>query len=325
MHEPDFSGIDPLRVPEARRRIAAINEYLNLANPSTADAIRISATIGLSRWQFQRLARAWREHRNPSLLVVSRRGAANRDYGLAARAVEIAKEEITKAGAGAELAIVAPEVERRCRAEEINAPSRPTIWNYMRNARASGAVRADGPPRIVIGRMWFHLPVTDLPEGQTGTDMPALLAAVALPEGIVLAHRTSFDDGSPPSVASLMEELLASRSVGAEPRALLLEANDRRAAAEVLAACGMRHLRAHNRSVQRELSRAFGGKIGRLPALYRRGLARPESKAVVQRQDERISVEAAEAAINEAIETSNAATGMTVPAFDIAAGTCRRD
>lgn len=318
MYEPDFSGIDPLRVPEARRRIAAINQYLGLANPTTADATRISATIGLSRWQFQRLARAWREHRNPSLLVVGRRGTASRDYGLAARAVEIAKDEITKAGPGAELATLAPEVERRCRAEGITPPSRPTIWNYMRKARASGAVRADGPPRIVIGRMWFHLPVTDLAEGQAGTNMPALLAAVALPEGIVLAHRISFDDRDPPSVASLVKELLAHRSIGAEPRALLLEANDRRAAADVLAACGMRHLRAHNRSVQRELSRAFGGKIGRLPALYRRGLARPESKVVVQRQDERITVQAAEAAINEAIEASNAAVAVPVPAFDIA-------
>ena len=28
MNTPDFSGIDPLRVPEARRRVAALNEYL---------------------------------------------------------------------------------------------------------------------------------------------------------------------------------------------------------------------------------------------------------------------------------------------------------
>lgn len=69
MREPDFSGTDPLRLSEARRRIDALNPYPDLPSPRTVDATRIAASISLSRWQFQRLARVWREHRNPALLV----------------------------------------------------------------------------------------------------------------------------------------------------------------------------------------------------------------------------------------------------------------
>ncbi|RUA15526.1 MAG: hypothetical protein DSY55_06135 [Clostridia bacterium] len=68
MSEPDFSGIDPLRVPEARRRVEAIRRYLALEAPSSADTTRIASTIGLSRVQFGRLVRAWRDHRDAALL-----------------------------------------------------------------------------------------------------------------------------------------------------------------------------------------------------------------------------------------------------------------
>ena len=317
MSEPDFSGIDPLRVPEARRRIAALTEYLALPNPTTADVVRISERIGISRWQFQRLARVWREHRDPKLLVIGRRGPATRSYDIAPRAADITREEIAKAGADAELATVAPEVERRCQAEGVPPLARPTIWNYIREARQAGAA-SGGPPRIVIGRMWFHLPVTALPDGTPGTDMPTLLVAVALPERVILAWRISFDDRSPPSVADLISDLLSRRSLGAASRALLMEPVDRRAAADVLAANGLAAVRSHSRSLQRQMSSAFGGRLGRLAALYRRALARPQTKRVISRQDERITPDAAEAVIEEAIEASNAAAACDrVPAFDI--------
>ena len=320
MTNPDFSGIDPLRVPEARRRIEAIEQYLRLPDAKTADAARISASIGLSRWQLQRLARVWREHRDPTLLVVGRRGASSRQYRVAPRAIEIAEEEIASAGADAELRLVAPRVERRCRAENVAPPSRPTIWNYIRKACTASDPPEQGPKRIVVGRMWFHLPVTDTPGSGAGTDMPTLLVAVALPERIILAHRISVDDHQPPGIADLIAELVALRIPGADGRPLLLQSDDRRAANAVLAKAGLNGLRAFKRSVQRELSRAFGGRLGRLTALYRRSLARPGTKHVVQRQDERITSEEAKAAILEAVAASDAASRTKMPAFDISVG-----
>ncbi|HZF93855.1 MAG TPA: hypothetical protein VEZ20_03180 [Allosphingosinicella sp.] len=316
MLKPDFSGINPLRVPEARRRIEAIDKYFNLPSPTTADATRIAAGLGISRWQFHRLARAWREHRDPALLIDGPRGRSVRHSGIAQRALEIMREEIANAGASAELCSVAPTIEQRCQAEGVTPPSRPTIWTQIRKERAARPWES-GPKRIVVGRMWFHLPVTTDPNLGEGTAMPTLLAVVALPERIILAHRISVDDSRPPAVADLVSETLTLRSLGAEARPLRLEADDRRASRDVLAAGGLGGLRWHKRSVQRELSRAFGGRLGQLPALYQRALARPHTKLVMLRQDKRITPEEAKAAIREAIAFNNAASGLVMPAFDV--------
>jgi hypothetical protein len=317
MSEPDLSGIDPLRVPEARRRIASLNEYLALPDPTTADAKRISAKIGLSPWYFQRLARIWSEHRNPAMIVVSRRGPSNRDYGVDPRAAAIVRQEIEKAGSNAELATVAPQIERRCRSENVIPPARATIWNHIRKAQAATGVAA-GPPRLIIGRMWFHLPVTELIDGWPGSDMPTLLVVVALPERIILAHRISVDERYPPSVADLVTDLVPYQSTGAQPRPLLMDAADRRAARNALATSGLGGIRPHKRSLQRQLARAFGGRLGSLSALYQRSLARPESKRIVQRQDERISPEAAQAVIRDAVQAHNLAAADSPPEFTIA-------
>lgn len=324
MREPDFSGIDPLRVPEARRRVQALDKYLALPSPTTDDAIRLSGTIGLSRWQFQRLARVWREHRDPGLLVVGRRGASTRNYGMDPRAVQIAREEIDRAATDAGLSTVAPLVEARCRELGVTPPSRPTMWNYIRAAKSKETMPSEGPPRIIIGRMWFHLPVT-LPDGSKGADMPTLLVAVALPERVIVSHAVSVDDEAPPFVADLVADLLAHRSPGAQSRPLLLEADDRRAAARALAAEGLTGLRSHDRSVQRELSRAFGGRLGPLPAVYRRAAARPRTKRIVQRQDERLAPTAAIAAIAQAVADSNTDMMVEPVAFDVTGSTTKPD
>ena len=99
MPEPDFAGIDPARVPEVKRRIGAVESYLSLPTPSGRDAIRLARSIGLTRYQFQRLVNAWCEHRDAKMLVVTKRGKASRDYGIDPRAKAIADEVIEADGA----------------------------------------------------------------------------------------------------------------------------------------------------------------------------------------------------------------------------------
>lgn len=301
MDEPDFSGIDPLRLPEARRRVALIEEYMALPSKTTADAVAFGARIGLSRFQFARLVRAWREHRQPRLLVVGRRGPATRDYGIDPRAAEIARGALEESGPDAELATVAPVVEARCAEAGVTPPSRPTLWTWLRKARAAGATPAGGPPRIVVGRLWFHLPVIDAAPG----DMPTALVAMLLPERRIVAHLASADEARPPAVADLVDLLVAGAAPGAPARPLLIEADDRRMADSALARSGLGGVRPHARSVQREIGRAVGGRLGTLAALHRRGSARPETRRVVQRQDERIAPAAALAAIDAAVAAHN--------------------
>ena len=311
MSEPDFSGIDPLRVPEARRRVAAIEAYLALPNPTSADTTRFGSSIGLSRVQFGRLARVWRDHRDARLLVIGKRGAATRDYGIDPRATEIATEVIREAGTGATLARIAPEIERRCAEAGVSAPARSTINNWIRAARAG---TTEGPPRIVVGRIWFHLPVAGMP----ASAMPTLLAAVALPERIVLAHAVSTDPSTPPSVSELIDRLTAVRTSDAPLRPLLLDSDDRRMAADALDRAGLGATRSHNRSVQRELSKAFAGRLGPLPVIHQRSMARPATKRVISRQDQPLTAEDVVTTIADAVDAHNAATLMAPPPFDLA-------
>lgn len=313
MSKPDFSGIDPLRLPEARRRIAAIEEYLKLSSPTTADTVRHAALIDLSRWQFLRLVRVWREHRSAHLLVVGRRGKATRQYSVDPRATEIMTQVIDETEGVADLAHAAAVIEERCAAEGIAPPARATIYNNIREVRARSGGHIGGPMRIVIGRMWFHLPV----EGQPAIAMPTLLLAVVLPERHIVAYRISIDQLSPPSVRGLIKDLAAQRQVGASRRKLFIEPDDRRVALDALDEAGL-NIPSHYRSVQREISRAFGGKLGPLKAIYRRALARPTTKKVLHRQDRPLTTSEAIATIEQAIAISNQASGPVQP-FDIEA------
>ncbi|MFD1949462.1 hypothetical protein ACFSGX_01610 [Sphingomonas arantia] len=315
MSEPDFSGIDPLRVPEARRRIAAINEYLALPDSTNADAVRIAGTIGLSRWQFQRLARAWRDHRNPSLIVVGKRGPSARDYGIDPRGAEIARDVIDGAYRDATPTAISIEIERRCGMEEVTPPSRPTVWAWVRRSRADSEGAIPGPGRIVIGRIWFHLPV----EGQPAGAMPTLLAAVLLPERTIVAHRISTDPAHPPSVSDIVSDVAGLCTAGAGARHLVMEGDDRRAAGPALDDAGLCATGGEAHGPQAELSRAFGGRLTTLPAIHRRARARPATRRRETRLEQAIDPMAAIEAIEEAIASHNArAPGPT--AFDVARG-----
>ena len=312
MSEPDFSGIDPLRVPEARRRICVLEKYLSLDAPSEADIRRFADSIGVSRSSFFRLARVWRDHRDARLLVIGKRGASKRDYGLDGRSVEIMDAVIAEQGPNATIASVVAEIERRCADQDLRPPSPQTVNNHARRARAAAGT-VSGPPRVVVGRMWFHLPMTDRPANA----MPTLLVAIALPERVILAHRVSSDPGLPPSVDSLIDEVAALRTPTAERRPLLLDPDDRRAGAAALERAGLGSTRSHNRSVQRELARAFNGRLGPLTAIYQRGMAKPGIKPVLSRQDQPLPAAEVKAIVEGAVGTHNAAHAAPRP-FDLA-------
>lgn len=312
MSDPDYSGIDPLRVPEARRRIAAVSEYLALPSPNTADAIRLAATIGLSRWQFQRLAAAWRDHRDPKLLVFGKRGTSSRDYGIERKAADIARHIIDReVRSGKSATSIAILIEDECGRQNVSPPSRPTIWNWLRAARAKGGFEMAGPPRIVVGRLWFHLPVA----GQPADNMPTLLAAVLLPERTIVAFQISITAGEPPSLKKVLDDLLRLRTSGACRRVLLLDGADRLAAKEMLHDANIRVAKDARPSVKAQLSSAFSGKLGPLTVIHRRAAARP-AKTPKRRLEQAIAGSQVVAAIEAAVHAHNAGVD-TEPMFDI--------
>lgn len=314
MPEPDFAGIDPARVPEVKRRIRAVESYLSLPTPSGLDAIRLARSIGLTRYQFQRLVNAWREHRDAKMLVVTKRGKASRDYGISPRAKAIADEVIEADGASVRLTKVAPIIERRCAEVGVKPPSRPTIYNWIRQ-RQSEALDANGAPRIVVGRMWPRLIVKGHPD-----TFPLLLVAVALPEKSILAHRVSFDPERPPSVTGLVDDLFRKRSTDSEPRTLLISSNDLKAARASLGRHGLQDLKSHPRSLQRVMSETFGGMISDLRVVFQIRSALTSSVANLSRQDEAISESFALETITKAISDHNQRSGSNQLDFDLSAG-----
>ena len=314
MLEPDFAGIDPARVPEVKRRIGAIKAYLSLPTPSGGDAIRLARSIGLTRFQFQRIVNAWSEHRDAKMLVVTKRGKASRNYGIDPQAKAIADEVIEGEDAPAQLTKIAPIIEKRCADVGAKPPSRPTIYNWIRQ-RHSDALNANGAPRIVVGRMWPRLVVKGHPD-----TFPLLLVAVALPEKSILAYRISFDNEQPPWVADLIDDLFRKRSMDAEPRPLLLSPNDLKAARRSLGGHGLRDIKSHPRSLQRVMSETFGGRLSNLRVVFQIRSALTSSVANLSRQDEAISESFALDTINEAISDHNQRSGCSQLSFDISAG-----
>lgn len=301
MNEPDFSGVEPTRLVEARRRIGVIEGYLDIEGPSGEQTTAAAESLDLTRWQFMRLTRAWRDHRNPAMMVKSRNGPSKRDYGIDKRVKQVALEAISKAGMGAEISNVAPEIEAICKKMDIDPPSRPTIYNYILAERREGHLRFDRPPCLVVGRMWFHLPMLE----SAANSMPCALLGVALPERVVVAHAISAKRDAPPSVPHLLADLFGRSISTGEPRVLLMDPSDRAAGLPVLAERGATEMPSSKISLQRILAQAFGDSLGPLRPVYKRGGALAKPKYSMGAHDEPLTCDAAVAAIEQAISANN--------------------
>lgn len=309
MSKPDFSGVMPTRMAEAQRRIRVIEGYLAIQQPSGDDTVAAARELGISRWTFTRLATSWRNHRDPAMLVRSPTGKARRDYGIDRQAKAIAIKAIQKAGFTAELSAVAPVVERECQTAGIKPPSRPTIYNYILAERRAGKLRFDETPCLVIGRIWFHLPI----EGYPRNEMPCALVAVAMPERFILAYEVAVSRETPPSVAKVAEDLCNLFAGQAPQRTLVIERIDRMAVSGVFAAHNLSASRRRSQSPQKILAQAFGDKLGELKPVYRAGSASAKPKYVMGRHDKPLSPSAATALIEAAIQSSNAVRQQPAP------------
>lgn len=308
----DLSGIDPVRVPEARRRIEAIHTYTALKNPTTADAVRIGESIGLSRSRFVRLVAAWRLHRDAKLLVMDRRNDSGPASSISPDVAGIMEAVIREADNGGTLRSIVERIKARCADVGLDAPAQPTVWREMRKMQAVGNLPVSGPPRIVIGRMWFHLPV----EGQRPGTMPVALIAVMLPERLIVARRVSTDPDAPPEVEALVDDVAGCQEAGGEARPLLIGSDDWAAAATRLDTLGLSDVRPCRRSLQIEVSKAFGGKLGQLRVAFRPLAMRSDASPRIRQARPLTMTEAIEA-IDAAIEANNVATEVSIPPFVI--------
>lgn len=308
MSEPDFSGVEPTRLVEARRRIAVIEQYLDLTRPAGSDTVAAAGSLGMTRWQFTRLVSAWRNHRDPTMMVRSRTGQSSRDYGVDGQAKRIASEEIRRVGMRAEISNVAPAVEAACGELGIKAPSRPTIYNQILAERREGGLRFDGPDCVVVGRMWFQLPMVE-----DGAAIPCALVAVALPERAIIAYNVTTVRHAPASLVTILDSILNRATPLGPNRELLLDHDDRAAGADVLARHNLDRVGPSRQSPQRFLAQALGDAVGSLRPVYRRGGALAKPSYVMGSHDRPLTELMARDVIADAVAANNATRAEVGP------------
>lgn len=185
MDNTDLYLIEPLKWAEVRRRVAVVEEYLSLTNPTGADRERFGAMLGLGAQQFRNLARAWETHRNAlSLMPGGKR--ANREIrgkvgGVDAATREIARKTVQELSLEATLDQTYKTVCQRCEAAQVQPASRATVWLTMMEAK--GTSKANGPDTILIGRAFLRLPVST----DDGIVFPEVIIAVQRASREILA------------------------------------------------------------------------------------------------------------------------------------------
>lgn len=319
MEEPDFSGIDPVHLDGARKRLAAIREYQAIDRPTRADSERIAASVGMSVGAFYTLNRAWTQHRNVNALAMPKRNKKARTPSISPRVKGVVEQVIADLTPFVKPKSIYDTVIERCLAEGLKVPSRGTVVSAIQDARAKNTGPVAGDAQIVIGRFWFRLPVHDDDGVVITTRTPCLLMAVALPERQILAHEISTDDSKPPSLEKLLMTLVAMQSDKAEIRSLHLHRHDKEIARSTLASNDSK-ISITISGVQADLNESFGGKLGDHSVMVAYGRIHPDSPGYeISRQEEPTTKQRAEGLIHKAVSENNASRHLAVPKFKLKA------
>lgn len=299
MDDLDLSEIDPLKWAEVRRRADAVKEYLSLNDPSAADRERLGATLNIGAHQFANLIKAWVAQRDASVFAPglrSQRQSRSKRGGVDPRAREIARKVIAEIGADARISRLVEIVGRRCAAVGVAPPSRSSLWLLASESRSKGA--DDDDNSVIVGRAYLRLPV----KTDGGVTFPEVVVAVEHPTGRVI------DAVFAGSAGDFDAERLAASVAGSFGSGnVTVQAND--ADADRLAPflpekCMIDRLLPTLPSIK--LSKAVGGKIGRIKLSYRPLKVRPTT-VMQSGRDEAPSIADAKLALELACRSHNSA------------------
>lgn len=308
MTDIEFTGVEPLRLAEAKRRAAIVDEYVSEEKRSVAETDQFAQRMGVSRNQFYVIARAWRIFRDPARLGVKGGDGPPQGTRLDARANVILQEEL---GAATDLKRLISNVQQRCDEEGIKPLHANTIRHRFRQKQVLMPF-LDGPPRFLISRGWFLLPMEKPIAGMP----PMLLTATLLPERRIIAHRLSFNGPNPQLAREVISDVIQQRCDGADRRGLLIDKSDRTTCLDLLNAAGIDKERGWGGSVQAEASRFFAGHVGDLEAIFQIGSASP-SRATFWTKERPIGESEAREVIERAIIVNNDRCRFREWCFDI--------
>ena len=296
----DLSSIDPLRREEVTRRIDLLDAYIKLNSSRAEDAGRYAEEIGISVAQFYKLARVWRMHRDPKLVGAGRRGGKRiRRDGISQDVKRIVAEAVDEIGAEAGHEVIYREVVRRSRVAGVDAPSRGSVWTFVMNRRATSPTQ-DGPPGIIVGRLWPRLPTMRSSE----VVFPEVVIAMRLPDRVILGIDVSTDPDRKPSAAVALAHAFDAMDAIDENLQVFVETGDVEDISAVHVAKLGHDPKPAKASVSRMLSESLGRVIGGMEFAHRKQNARVE-RLLRARSTNPLSRDAAVAEIERAVAAHN--------------------
>lgn len=308
MNDVDFSGIEPLRLAEAKRRAAIVEEYISEEKRSLAETDEFAKRMGVSRTQFYVIARAWRIYRDPARLGIKGGKGPQRGVRLDARANAILEEELQSAD---DLKRLVSTVQHRCIQQGLTPLHPNTIRHRFRQQQAIKPF-LECPHRVLVSRAWFVVPLKQQTHGMP----PMLLMATLLPERRIVAHRLSFTGPDPQLTREVIANVIRKRSLGAERRGLIIDKSDQATCLDLLERAGIDKERGWSGSVQAEASRFFAGYVGDLEAIFQIGSATP-SKANFRAKERPMEEDEVRQIIERAIVINNERCTSKQKPFDL--------
>lgn len=298
----DMTGVDPLRMAEVRRRVAAIKSYIALPAPDDRARRRHAKSLGLSVNQFLALVRVWRETGRAN--AVSGSGASRgtlRPKGprnLPTESKEAARAVVRSLGADVSHVDAVAAVEARCKTLGVRAPSRSTVWNMVMAARRDAGAR-DGADGLVLSRCHAKLPV----EHPGGVAYPSLLLLVDAAKGTVLVAAMDEDETALDTLADALPEHAAAREI-------VIDAD----LATTLGAVDSDMVRVVKPSAARTATaRALGRGFGSIELIYQLSRAVRPERTLRSRKDRPLSLADARGVVLEQLSVHNRARGAGPP------------
>lgn len=294
-NEIDLTGVDPARWPEIRRRVEVLDEYIALWRPDAATRQEYADRLDMSASNLLTIARVWRLNRSAAALPgANPKNNVAKGRRMPSRVVEIAQAVIAEFGPVARRRDVVAEIERRCRMEDLKAPSSASV-SYMMMASRAEADTADVAPEILIDECVLKIPVLE----DDTLAMPRVLLAMQLPERRILGVDITFDPAAAASLAKVMDLVEAAMTPDAPPlelRAPHRSVLERKIIGAVSRADAMK---------RPSLSKMLGAQLGDIPVSYKAGAVLEADKLLATRHSSAIGRDDATKAIMEAVARHN--------------------
>ena len=282
-----LSRIHPSYIENTRLRVAHIEKFL-AGDRSRTSLVETAEAIGLSASRTGRLIRSYELHRDPKLISADgRRQGRSASTNERDNVRQIIDDTISSLGTTADARDIEQAVALACEGAAIAPPSTQLIWKTLAKARRANREPAlSVSPKLLVGRVWFQLPVEF---EQDTVERPEALIALRLPDKSIRACVTNLHGRSKPR----LDELLVALNEVVDVHATGIELGS-------IDTAPFSFNVVSNDSAQNEFIRYLGNGIGELDILFRR--PRTDATSLLEKIFAKpMSVKAADEAIKMAI------------------------